>query len=75
MSFEEDTINPIINFLHKLLGKNLWILPVALAFSSGYIYLYVNNTWWLLYIAIICSLISILYFLSISFVVAKKMGT
>ena len=44
MSFEEDTINPIINFLHKLLGKNLWILPVVLAFSSGYIYLYVNNT-------------------------------
>ena len=72
MSFEEDTINPIINFLHKLLGKNLWILPVALAFSSGYIYLYVNNTWWLLYIAIICSLISILYFLSISFVVVKN---
>lgn len=60
MSFEEDTINSIINFLHKLLGKNLWILPVALAFSSWYIYLYVNNTWWLLYIAIICSLISIL---------------
>lgn len=34
MDITEDSINPIINFFHKLLGNNLWILPAALAFAS-----------------------------------------
>ncbi len=38
MSIEEDSINPIISFLHKLLGNNLWILPVSVAIASWCIF-------------------------------------
>lgn len=72
MSLEEDTINPIINFFHKLLGTNLWILPVSVAVSSWILYYIYPNIWWHLYIAMICSSIAFLHLCSISFVGIKK---
>lgn len=68
MSLEEETINPIINFFHKLLGNNLWILPVAVAIASWYIFYLHQDKWIMLYIAIICSLIAILHIFSRIFV-------
>ena len=68
MSLEEETINPIINFFHKLLGNNLWILPVAVTIASWYIFYLHQDKWIMLYIAIICSLIAILHIFSRIFI-------
>lgn len=57
---EKDVITSVVSFLHKLLGHNLWILPVAIAIASWYLYFYVLNHWGILYAALICSLITIL---------------
>ncbi len=75
MSIEEDTINPIVNFIHKLLGNNLWILPVSIAIASWiiwYFYPEKHGEWWLLYVAIICSLIAMLHICSVVFIWIKN---
>lgn len=75
MNLEEETINPIINFLHKLLGNNLWILPIAIAIASWCVFYLYQDKWIVLYIAIICSLISILYIFSRIFIWIKDIIT
>lgn len=60
MSLVEESITPIISFLHKLLGNNLWILPVAFAIGSWCMYYLYPEKWLLLYTAIVCSIIAIL---------------
>lgn len=64
MNMEEEIINPLINFFHKLLGDNLWILPIAVAIASWCIFYLHQDKWIILYIAIICSLIAILHIFS-----------
>lgn len=73
MGIEEDSINPIISFLHKLLGNNLWILPVSIAIASWCIFYFHQDKWIILYIAIICSLIAILHIFSRIFMWIRNM--
>lgn len=72
MSLEEDSISPIINFLHKLLGSNLWILPISFAIGSWSLFLHRPDIWWLLYIAIICTIIFVLHIFSIIYIKIKN---
>ena len=60
MDITEDSINPIINFFHKLLGNNLWILPAALAFASWIVW-FIDGSNLYLFTAILCSAIIFLY--------------
>lgn len=64
MSIDEDTINPIINFFHKLLGNNLWIIPVSVGIASWCIYCIYPDKWIVLYVAITCSVIAVLHICS-----------
>lgn len=57
----EDAANPIVEFFHKLLGRNLWILPTALSISSWFIYNQDESRWYMLFCAILFGLITILY--------------
>lgn len=57
----EDTANPIVEFFHKLLGRNLWILPTALSISSWFIYNKDESHWYMLFSAIFFGLITVLY--------------
>ncbi len=68
MNLEEETLSPIIKFFHKLLGNNLWILPVAVAIASWCIFYLYQDNWIILYIAIICSLIVVLHIFSCIFI-------
>lgn len=71
MEISEDTLNPIVTFLHKLLGNNLWILPTALAVTS-WIMWFIEGSNWFLAIAILSSTISILYICTVIYTSIKS---
>lgn len=57
----EEAANPIVEFFHKLLGRNLWIVPTAISLSSWYIYNQDTSRWYLLFSAILFGIITVLY--------------
>ncbi len=72
MNIEEDSLNPIITFFHKLLGNDLWIIPISVAIASWIIFYFYPEKWIVLYVGIICSLIAILHICSSIFVWIKN---
>lgn len=71
MDVNEEAINPIVNFFHKLLGNHLWILPAALG-VTGWIMWGINGSDIYLFIAILCSAIIVLYIITLIFAGIRK---
>lgn len=68
----EESINPIVEFFHKFLGGNLWILPLALTISSWIMYEKDNERWYFLFSAILFGIVTVLYLLVQLFLFLKK---
>lgn len=60
----EDAVNPIVDFINRLLGHHLWIVPIAISATSWLVYRIDESRWYLLYIAILFGIITVLYVLS-----------
>lgn len=58
MDADKYVVNPILLFLQKLLGRQLWILPLAIAIASWIVWKHFYVSFWILYVALIFTIIT-----------------